>query len=113
MVFDQVPLGAGVALSHQYNEDGGVNFALYGDGAAQQGQVFEAYNIAKLWKLPGTVLASQLSKNQLFEQENFFQWSLSARTITTAWAPRKTEPLHPPPSTREEITFLVFKYVHP
>uniref|UniRef100_A0A2A4JRJ1 Pyruvate dehydrogenase E1 component subunit alpha n=1 Tax=Heliothis virescens TaxID=7102 RepID=A0A2A4JRJ1_HELVI len=48
----QVPLGAGVAFAHKYNADGGVNFALYGDGAANQGQLFEAYNMAKLWDLP-------------------------------------------------------------
>ncbi|KOB75051.1 Pyruvate dehydrogenase E1 component subunit alpha [Operophtera brumata] len=47
-----VPLGAGVALAHKYTGDGGVNFALYGDGAANQGQIFEAYNMAKLWDLP-------------------------------------------------------------
>ena len=49
----QVPLGAGIALAHKFSKDGGVNFALYGDGAAQQGQLYEAYNIAKLWDLPG------------------------------------------------------------
>lgn len=48
----QVPLGAGVALACQYKGDGGVCFALYGDGASNQGQVFEAYNMAFLWKLP-------------------------------------------------------------
>ncbi|KAH8314027.1 hypothetical protein KR067_013537, partial [Drosophila pandora] len=48
----QVPLGAGVALAHQYRRDGGVCVALYGDGAANQGQIFEAYNMAKLWCLP-------------------------------------------------------------
>ncbi|XP_053616731.1 probable pyruvate dehydrogenase E1 component subunit alpha, mitochondrial [Plodia interpunctella] len=48
----QVPLGAGIALAHKYLGDGGVNFALYGDGAANQGQLFEAYNMAKLWSLP-------------------------------------------------------------
>ncbi|XP_049878453.1 probable pyruvate dehydrogenase E1 component subunit alpha, mitochondrial [Pectinophora gossypiella] len=48
----QVPLGAGVAFAHKYLGDGGVNFALYGDGAANQGQLYEAYNIAKLWDLP-------------------------------------------------------------
>lgn len=48
----QVPLGAGVALKHKYSGDGGVNFALYGDGAANQGQIFEAMNMAKLWDLP-------------------------------------------------------------
>ena len=49
----QVPLGAGIALASKYKGDGGVCFALYGDGAAQQGQVYEAYNIAKLWDIPG------------------------------------------------------------
>lgn len=48
----QVPLGAGLALAHKYKGDGGLNVALYGDGAANQGQVFEAYNMAKLWSLP-------------------------------------------------------------
>lgn len=48
----QVPLGAGIAFAHKYVGDGGVNFALYGDGAANQGQVFESYNMAKLWDLP-------------------------------------------------------------
>ncbi|KAH8300989.1 hypothetical protein KR044_008172, partial [Drosophila immigrans] len=48
----QVPLGAGIALAHRYRDDGGVCVACYGDGAANQGQVFEAYNIAKLKCLP-------------------------------------------------------------
>lgn len=48
----QVPLGAGIGFASRYRGDGGVNFSLYGDGAANQGQVFEAYNIAKLWNIP-------------------------------------------------------------
>merc|ERR1712012_1399240 len=48
----QVPLGAGIGFASRYLGTGGVNFALYGDGAANQGQVFEAYNIAKLWNIP-------------------------------------------------------------
>jgi pyruvate dehydrogenase E1 component alpha subunit len=48
----QVPLGAGIALKHQYMGEKNVAIALYGDGAANQGQVFEAYNMAKLWNLP-------------------------------------------------------------
>lgn len=48
----QVPLGAGVALACQYKGNNGVCLALYGDGASNQGQVFEAYNMAHLWKLP-------------------------------------------------------------
>jgi len=48
----QVPLGAGIALAHQYSGDGGVPIAISGAGAANNGQLFEAYNMAKLWKLP-------------------------------------------------------------
>lgn len=48
----QVPVGAGIGLAHKYLKDNGVCFAMYGDGAANQGQVFEAYNMAKLWNLP-------------------------------------------------------------
>lgn len=48
----QVPLGAGIALAQKYSGTDNVTISLYGDGAANQGQIFEAYNIAKLWDLP-------------------------------------------------------------
>lgn len=48
----KVPLGTGVALACKYKGNGGMCLALYGDGAANQGQVFESYNMAYLWKLP-------------------------------------------------------------
>lgn len=48
----QVPLGVGLALAQKYNGTDGVCVALYGDGAANQGQIFEVYNMAKLWNLP-------------------------------------------------------------
>lgn len=48
----QVPLGGGLALAHQYNEDGGLCLAYFGDGAANQGQVYETFNMAALWNLP-------------------------------------------------------------
>ncbi|CAG5117820.1 unnamed protein product [Candidula unifasciata] len=48
----QVPLGAGIALAHKYKGENNICIALYGDGAANQGQIFEAYNMAKLWDLP-------------------------------------------------------------
>ena len=48
----QVPLGAGLAFGHKYREDGGLCMAYFGDGAANQGQVYEAFNMAALWNLP-------------------------------------------------------------
>ncbi|KAL4803751.1 dehydrogenase E1 component-domain-containing protein [Aspergillus unguis] len=47
-----VPVGAGIAFAQQYNEKKNVTIDLFGDGAANQGQVHEAYNMAKLWDLP-------------------------------------------------------------
>lgn len=48
----QVPLGVGIAFASKYSGNDGVCIALYGDGAANQGQIFEVYNMAKLWKSP-------------------------------------------------------------
>ncbi|PZO64815.1 MAG: pyruvate dehydrogenase (acetyl-transferring) E1 component subunit alpha [Pelagerythrobacter marensis] len=48
----QVALGGGLALAHQYRGDGGLCLAYFGDGAANQGQVYETFNMASLWKLP-------------------------------------------------------------
>ena len=48
----QVPLGGGLALAHKYRDDGGLCLAYFGDGAANQGQVYETFNMAALWQLP-------------------------------------------------------------
>ncbi|KAL5010554.1 hypothetical protein ScPMuIL_012859 [Solemya velum] len=48
----QVPLGAGIAFALKYQNTDNLCLALYGDGAANQGQLFETFNIAKLWNLP-------------------------------------------------------------
>ncbi len=76
----QAPIGAGLAFAHNYLGDGGVTFAYFGDGAANQGQVYEAYNMAALWKLPvvyviennrygmGTSVARAAAGSELFRR---------------------------------------------
>ncbi|MCB1512831.1 MAG: pyruvate dehydrogenase (acetyl-transferring) E1 component subunit alpha, partial [Hyphomicrobiaceae bacterium] len=47
-----VPLGAGIAFANRYRGNDNVCFCYFGDGAANQGQVYETFNMAKLWHLP-------------------------------------------------------------
>lgn len=48
----QIPVGAGMAFAEKYLETGGVSLTYFGDGAARQGSLHEAFNMAMLWKLP-------------------------------------------------------------
>lgn len=48
----QVPIGTGIAFAHKYRENGCVSLTYFGDGSANQGQVYESFNMASLWKLP-------------------------------------------------------------
>ena len=52
IVAAQVPIGAGLAFANKYRETDGVSFTYFGDGAANQGQVYETFNMASLWQLP-------------------------------------------------------------
>ena len=52
IVAAQVPLGAGLAFADKYLGNGRVTITYFGDGAANQGQVYETYNMAQLWQLP-------------------------------------------------------------
>lgn len=81
----QVSLGAGLAFGHKYSGDGGVCLAYFGDGASNQGQVYESFNMAELWKLPiifviennqyamGTSVNRASSEDQLYRRGESFR----------------------------------------
>jgi len=81
----QVPIGAGLALSNKYLENGSVSLTFFGDGASNQGQVYEAFNMAKLWELPvvfviennqyamGTSVARASAETELYKRGSSFE----------------------------------------
>jgi pyruvate dehydrogenase E1 component alpha subunit len=81
----QVSLGTGLAFGHKYSEDGGVCLAYFGDGAANQGQVYESFNMAQLWGLPiiyviennqyamGTSVSRASSEDQFYKRGESFR----------------------------------------
>ncbi len=76
----QVSLGTGLGLANHYRQDGKVAFVYFGDGAANQGQVYESFNMAELWSLPvvyviennqyamGTSVARSSSETHLYKR---------------------------------------------
>lgn len=79
-----VPLGAGLAFAHKYNDTDNINLCYFGDGAANQGQVYESFNMASLWGLPiifiienneygmGTSVARSSSTTDLYRRGESF-----------------------------------------
>ena len=80
----QVPIGTGLAFANKYKGNHAVTLTYFGDGAANQGQVYEAFNMAELWKLPvvyviennqyamGTSVERSSAQAQLFKRGESF-----------------------------------------
>jgi pyruvate dehydrogenase E1 component alpha subunit len=81
----QVSLGTGLGFKHHYSGDGGLCLSYFGDGAANQGQVYESFNMAQLWKLPviyaiennqyamGTSVARSSAEDQFYRRGESFR----------------------------------------
>lgn len=81
----QVPIGAGLAFANKYRKNDNVSVTYFGDGAVNQGQVYESFNMAKLWDLPvvfviennqyamGTALARASSEVELCRRGDSFK----------------------------------------
>lgn len=80
----QVPIGTGLAFANKYKKNKNVCFTFFGDGAANQGQVYESFNMAALWKLPvvfcienneyamGTAVSRSSGSDELFKRGEAF-----------------------------------------
>lgn len=76
----QVSLGTGLAFANKYEDNGKVSYTYFGDGAANQGQVYESFNMAELWQLPvvyvienneyamGTAVARASATTELYQR---------------------------------------------
>jgi pyruvate dehydrogenase E1 component alpha subunit len=81
----QVSLGTGLALANRYQDNGKVSFTYFGDGASNQGQVYESFNMAELWNLPvvyviennqyamGTSIERSSSETHLYKRGSSFR----------------------------------------
>jgi deoxyxylulose-5-phosphate synthase len=105
----QVPIGAGLAFAQKYlGRNDVATFTLYGDGASNQGQVFEAFNMVRT--IPRSPV--ELKVNRCFRLSyGICPASLSARTTNTEWAHLQKEAHQIRSTSPVAIRFPVFRYV--
>jgi hypothetical protein len=83
----QVPVGAGISFAMKYLNKGATTFAMYGDGASNQGQVFEAFNMVCAFDLGNSHPLNSLCRPNF----GIFLVFLSVRTTSTEWVPLPLE----------------------
>jgi pyruvate dehydrogenase E1 component alpha subunit len=105
----QVPLGTGIAFNYQYRKQNNVCVTYLGDGAVNQGQVYESFNMASLWKLPviyviennqygmGTSVARASSTTDLYRRGAGFDipgWAVDGMNVLTVYEAAKEAVAH-------------------
>ena len=96
----QVPLGAGLAFADKYLENDRVTFTYFGDGAANQGQVYESFNMAALWKLPVVFV---------IENNQYAMGTSQQRSTSTAEIHKRGEPFGIPGELVDGMDVLAVK----
>ncbi|MCG7492084.1 pyruvate dehydrogenase (acetyl-transferring) E1 component subunit alpha [Thalassobius sp. Cn5-15] len=96
----QVPLGAGLAFSDKYRGNDNVTFAYFGDGAANQGQVYETFNMAAIWDLPVIFV---------IENNQYAMGTAQARSTSTADIYTRGEPFGIPGEIVDGMDVLAVK----
>jgi deoxyxylulose-5-phosphate synthase len=103
----QVPVGLGIAFAQQYMNRKAATFALYGDGASNQGQVFEAFNmVSSSFVAYMAEIRCRIRRNCGMSLASLF-----ARTTSTEWVHPLSEVLPTPNTSLVETAFLAFRSV--
>jgi hypothetical protein len=107
----QVPVGAGIAFAQKYNGDKHCTFALYGDGASNQGQVFEAFNMVRFFFFIMLVIYDAIISPSFRLSSGTSPASSSARTTSTVWVPLLSVAHQTPSTSLVAIRSPVFRSV--
>lgn len=98
----QVPIGAGISFAQKYLGEKHATFALYGDGASNQGQVFEAFNMVRYFCFFFFFFFGHSKRLHRPSYGIFLQCS-SVKTTSTVWAPLQSV-VPPTPNTSHAVT---------
>jgi pyruvate dehydrogenase E1 component alpha subunit len=93
-----VPIGTGLGFAHRYRGDGFISLTYFGDGAINQGQVAESFNMAALWKLPVVYVIENAPRRAPICSTAASPTASPASRLTAWMSARFTRRRRPPPS---------------